>query len=842
MSTHRSQTVRLPTPSSLTVSLWCAGLIMCSILIRPGSAEEPESDASVTQWKGSGLPLLTTYCIDCHNEDLQEGGLDLSPFETMSDVSMAEVNRVLEMVRFGAMPPSDADLPETDERKQLVAALEATLYSTACDLGPKSDGITIRRLNRSEYNRTVRDLFGVDLRPADRFPSDEVGGGFDNNANMLTTSPILVEKYMDAAERVAAAAILDPAELPRLSLDVAPDQLPVDGDYVVGRFNGRFVKQEALVWIDFETPYEGDYRIDVRGGVVSRSQKPMRVAVYDETQTLRGIQPLKYYGGGGGSQSFRIRIKLSKGKHRLAFVPIANDDETDFEVDTSKTTRLDELQEEKMAAILQQLGEPIEPARRISHEEYPFMFRSLRVSGPERFPDEVFPPQQFQLIRSIAPERGEVYRDVEYHASKNLRPFMRLAFRGDVTDEEVRPYAQLAEQMTREGKSFHRAMQVAISALLVSPRFLYRIETPPADAEPNDDGDFPLTQSQLASRLSYLVWSSTPDEALLRNAEQRKLDDKRLRSEVARMIHDERAEALASDFAAQWLGLRNLDDHEADQETFPGFSGELREAMADETEALFLHLLRENRPVRELLTADYSFLNARLAEHYGITARPAGLERVSLRETPRRGILSHASILTLTSTPTRTSPVLRGKWILENILGTKPPDPPPGVPELEETKTADLDATLRQQLELHREVATCASCHRVMDQLGFGLDDFDAVGRYRTTDGKVAIDASGALPDGRSFDGAAELASILAESEVEALARTLTRRLLAYAIGREVRPGDRCTIDDILERTRDEDYPMADILTEVVLSRPFRFESHRQPTANSPAEDTPAKP
>lgn len=801
------------------------------------STENQASADRTSEWQSNGLPLLTTYCIDCHNEDLQEGGLDLSPFETMTDVSMAEVDRVLEMVRFGAMPPDDSDVPDTTERKQLVAALEATIYSGVCDLGPKSDGITIRRLNRSEYNRTVRDLFGINLRPADRFPSDEVGGGFDNNANLLTTSPILIEKYMDAAEEVAAAAILDPAELERLSLEVAPDQLPVYGEYLVGRFNGRFVKPDALVWIDFETPYDGDYRVEIRGGVVGKQEESMRVAVFDETQTLRGIEPIKYYGGGGSSQSARIRVRLSKGKHRLAFVPISDSDERDFEVGTLKTTRLDELDPQRMATITEQLGEPVEPARRIDEDEYPFMFRSLRVRGPDRFPDEVFPPRQSQLVRHIAPERDGAYRDVESYAAKNLKPLMPLVFRGPVTDDDVRPYARLAEQMTREGKSFHRAMQVSISALLVSPRFLYRIETPPSETEPNEAGDFSLSQHQLASRLSYFLWSSTPDERLLREADQKHLDDKRLPGQITRMIADDRAEALASDFAAQWLGLRNLNEHEADQETFPGFGPELRRAMAKETETLFLHLLRENRPVRELLTADYSFVDARLAEHYGINHSSGELEKVSLRETPRRGILSHASILTLTSTPTRTSPVLRGKWILENILGTKPPDPPAGVPELEETKSADANATLRQQLELHREAATCASCHRVMDQLGFGLDDFDAVGRYRTMDGNVAIDASGALPDGRSFDGASELAAILARSEVEALARTLTSRLLAYAIGREIRPGDRCSIDDILDRTRESEFRLADIVKEVVLSRTFRFESHRQ-TEETPQADS----
>ena len=408
---------------------------------------------------------------------------------------------------------------------------------------------------------------------------------------------------------------------------------------------------------------------------------------------------------------------------------------------------------------------------------------------------------------------------------------MEMAFRGPVSEDEVRPYAQLAEQATKEGKSFHQGMQIALSAVLVSPRFLFRVETPPEGSEPNESGDIPLTQHQLATRLSYFLWSSTPDQRLLDQADRNQLKPERLGDVVKRMLEDPKADALATDFAAQWLGLRNLSGHDADSERFPTFDDDLKSAMDRETQLLFLHVLRNNMPISEFLTADYSFLNRELAKHYGLETaggpefKGNAFEKVSLKETPRRGLLSHASVLTLTSTPTRTSPVLRGKWILENILGVKAPEPPAGVPNLDEAKKAGETATLREQLELHRQSPTCASCHRVMDELGFGLDDFDAIGKYRTEDAGKPIDASGALPDGREFNGGAQLSEMLAETEIDGLAKTLVERLLTFAIGRELTPDDRCAIDEIVAKTKPNGYRLADLVTEVVQSRPFQFQT-----------------
>ncbi|WP_235908562.1 DUF1592 domain-containing protein [Roseiconus nitratireducens] len=786
-----------------------------------------EDHTALATWQQTGLPLMQAYCVDCHNKDFQEGGLDLSPFETLDNLSAAEVQRVLEMVQFGAMPPADYDTPEIDERKQLVSALEATLYTSTCDARPKAGKVTVRRLNRAEYNHSIRDLFGLDLRPADAFPSDEVGAGFDNNGDVLSMSPMLIEKYIDAAETVSRQVLVDPDDLPELSRDVPGDQLPIFGKPAIGRFGGRFLAPEEFAWLDLDVPYEGEYRISVRGGTTSKEQPPMHVAIYDAQGVLKAFDQLDYYGGGGSSDSCRETIELTQGSHRLYFVP--TDAEADLKVGETKFQQLDALTDEIVKETKAGLGKVNKPDDQIRWQDHPYMFRSLQVSGPRKHPASAYPPAQFQICPHTPPRRDDRYQEVAETAAKNLTPLMRRVFRSPVSDQDVEPYAALVQQATKEGKSFHRGMQIAVSALLVSPRFLFRVETPPSDTEPNEFGDVPLTPHQLATRLSYFLWSSTPDETLLKLADDDQLSVEQLGRQVDRMLKDPKADALASEFASQWLGLRNLTQHEADQERFPSFDDELKSSMARETRTFFLHVLRNNLPVSEFLTADYSFLDQRLAEHYGVNYQGEGFEKVSLSTTPRRGLLAHASILTLTSTPTRTSPVLRGKWILENVLGIKPPDPPAGVPDLDETAAADDNATLREQLELHRQSSTCASCHRVMDQLGFGLDDFDAVGMFRTKDAGKPIDASGALPDGRSFNGGAELGKMLGETETDALARTLVKRMLTFALGRELTPDDRCTVDEIVAKGKQNEYRLADIVSDIATCRQFRLQTITTP-------------
>jgi hypothetical protein len=812
-------------PLVVSVNLVLLGLAPCGTLRGDDSqSTELASRQETDSWKADGWPLMKTFCLDCHNADVQEAELDLSGFDSLAamDGGDGAMRRVLEMVRFGAMPPEDADLPSNLQRKQLVDSLETTLYSVSCDLRPRPGKVTARRLNRSEYNHSIRDLFGVDLRPADAFPSDEVGAGFDNNGDVLSLSPMLIEKYMTAAEQVAARVLVDPASLPRINDSRPGDQLLIVGDVKTGSFYGRFLARDAFAWADFQLPASGEYRLRVDGGNAVKESEPTVVAVFDQSGILLGTHDFGYYGGSGGSKSFELRLTLAKGKHRFFVEPI--EDTRDLLPGKTRSPALANLDPDVIERARQKQQQVLKPDRAFDRSQFPFMIRRVSIEGPQTPPEDLLPPSQKQILRKMASQQRDEWVGVSEAATACLQPLMRRAFREPVSKDEAKPYAELVIQATERGESYYEGLQVAISAVLMSPRFLFRVETPPDGYEHQPDIDVPLTPHQLATRLSYFLWSSLPDEKLLDDADRDRLDEKRLANHVQRMIADEKADTLATEFAAQWLGLRNLQQHEVDSDRFAGFDQPLQQAMSRETEQLFMHLVRENRPIAELLTADYSYLNERLAKHYGMDGVQGDhFRRVSLKETPRRGILSHASVLTLTSNPARTSPVKRGKWVLENVLGTPPPEPPAGVPELEQTKAASADASLREQLEVHRADPSCAACHKVMDQLGFGLEQFDAIGRFRQPDSGPPIDASGELPGGRVFNGAAELARVLGRSERDAFARTATERLLTFALGRELSPADRCVVDGIVQRTAENDHRIVDLVWEVVQSRPFQY-------------------
>ncbi len=836
----------------ITLLPLAAGALADDASANPASNDSASKDSVSEVWAKDGWPLLKEFCIDCHNADLAEAELDLSGFEhfgAMSDGGGNSMNRVLEMVRFGAMPPEDANVPSDQQRKQLVSAIDRALFAASCDLRPRPGKVTARRLNRSEYNHSIRDLFGLDLHPADAFPSDEVGGGFDNNGDVLSLSPMLVEKYLAAAESVSQQVLLDPNSFPRIDEDRSGDRLVVVGDSKVGSFFGRFLAPASFAWAEFELPSDGEYEIEVRAGATLEPRKKdddrerdqdkqqdkndsdkdrgsddkLAAGVFDDSGRLLGICHFGYFGGGGSSERDELKVSLQGGKQRLIVLPLLKNES--LSIGDVNFPDMDQLDARRVAVQRKQLGKGLKPDGKFDEEAFPFMVNRISVEGPSQAPADWLPPKQKELVKRTPKRKGSKYVDIDEAATACLQPLMRRAFRGPVATEEVVPYAKLVSEAMKRDESYYRGLQIAISAVLVSPRFLFRIETPGMAEEATDaDQDVALTQHQLATRLSYFLWSSTPDDALLDLADKGQLRDQTLANQVERMLADSKSESLATEFASQWFGLRNLDGFEPDADKFEGVDAALLELMKQETQRLFMEIVRKNRPVDELISADYTFVNERLAKHYELAdVRGDEFRRVSLADVPRRGVLSHSSVLTLTSNPTRTSPVKRGKWILENILGTPPPEPPPGVPELEATATASANATLREQMELHRENASCASCHRVMDDLGFGLEEFDAVGRYRRTDGDQPIDASGELPGGRNFNGAAELCRVLASSERESFVRTATARLMTFALGRELSPTDRCTVDEITERASASGGRFRDVVLEIVGSRQFQF-------------------
>lgn len=798
-------------------------LLVVAVLWLPCPGFGQEEDR-VAQWQTDGWALLQEFCIECHNADYQEAEIDLSPFE---DLKHAEENaelwsHVLQMIRFGAMPPDDAPLPTDEQRRQLGDALDHAIYNVTCDLTPKAGRVTARRLNRVEYNRTIRELFGMEIDLTSDFPSDEVGGGFDNNADVLAMPPMLLEKYLDAAERVASTVLLDPDSIKKESLEVSGERFAIVGEGFTESFYGRLFTEDSFGWMEFELESAGVYRVRISGSAAHAERSPQGFAIYDAAgQAIFAGAFQSAEGGGSHSATFNHEFPAGTTRLLIGVVDAVPENLSDLPV----FPHLARLDEAAIAAGREQFEKSLEIDRQGDWKQMAFVFRKLNLDGPTQFPKEMLPPSQDKIVRRVASRRGNAYVDVEKAARECLEPLMQRAFRGPVDAETVDRYAALVKAATDRGGSYYRGLQDAITAILVSPQFLFRVELPAPDAQPDEQGEFRLNDYQLATRLSYFLWSSMPDDELLELAKQNKLSDPQvLDAQVDRMLRDSRSDSLSEQFASQWLGLRNLDGISRDPEAFPQFDEALVRSMTIETQRLFAHAVRENLPIGELLGADFTFVDRRLAEFYGLPWnadwRDDAFHRVSLSDSPRRGILTHASVLTLTSYPTRTSPVMRGKWILESVLGTPPPDPPANVPPLEDTSAVAATASMREQLAIHRANPSCASCHRVMDQLGFGFEDFDAIGRYR---GDEPVDAAGELPGGRAFDGGKQLAEILRNTESTRFAATVTEKLLAFALGRELTPADRCVTEQVAGACSAEDYRLADVIKQVIASRPFQY-------------------
>jgi hypothetical protein len=611
----------------LSRSLALLALMLCSL--PAGAADEAKST-----FVGDIAPILATYCTGCHGGAKPKGGLKLDAIKTDTEAAgnIKIWHKVLETLRAGEMPPAGKKKPSADEYERIVRWIEDDMLKVDCTKGRDPGMIGVRRLNRAEYRNTIRDLLGVDYHAADDFPSDDVGYGFDNIGEVLTLSPLLVEKYLAAAEKIAELAFQNPATKARL--------LP-------------------------------------------------------------------------------------------------------------------------------------------------------RLPGPKE-------------------DKQEAARDI-------LRPFVRLAYRRPPSPDEVDRLAKFVALAEKNGESFERGMQLAVQATLASPHFVFRVER--TQRAKGGQTVFAISDYELASRLSYFLWSSMPDAPLFALAENKTLRGN-LERQVRRMLQDPKARALTDNFAGQWLQLRSVESVTPDKAHYPAFDESLRRAMVRETQLFFETIVREDR-ILDFLDADYTFVDARLAKHYGMKdIKGPEFRKVSLVGTPRRGVLTQASILTVTSNPSRTSPVKRGKWILENVLNAPPPPPPPDVPELEETGT-ELKGSLRQRMEQHRVNPLCASCHQRMDPLGFGFENFDGIGGWREREGKFAIDASGTLPGGQSFKGPLELVAILKGREAE-FRRCLAEKMLTYALGRGVELHDRCALDDIGTAVVRGGNRFSSLILAVVESEPFQ--------------------
>jgi len=731
-----------------------------------------EAEAAPDVFKEKLQPFVAQYCADCHNADDPEAGINFTAFPTEASLltssgrkTWEKIHRVLEV---GAMPPSDMDQPPVELRNELAAWLEDKLFNLDCELINDPGRVTVRRLNRVEYRNTIRDLLAVNFDPTEAFPSDDVGYGFDNIGDVLSLSPLLMEKYLDAAETITTEAIpVVTARDLRTTFEV--DRLKSKPQ--IGKQGGFYTaSSRADVWADYKAPASGDYEINIRAKAQQFGSESAKMELRVDGKVVRTFDVT----GEMKPDDYVHKLSLEQGQRRI-LVTFIND-----EYDAGKGDR----------------------------NLYVGRFVITRPADRSKVN---------QFIQHW-PEQGNGVRE---SATAVLTPFIKRAFRGPVSDVEVSRFVDIVEMATSDGEVFEQGIQFAVQAVLVSSRFLFRIET---DTRPNDPmADRPVTDYELASRLSYFLWSSMPDEELFQLADRGELRKPEvLKRQVARLLADSKSQALVDNFAGQWLNLAMLDELTPDPNVFPDFDVALRDDMKQESLLLFQTIMRDDRSLLDFLDADFTFMNGRLARHYGQQGVQGDqFQKVSLNAGQRAGILTHASILTLTSNPERTSPVKRGKWIMENILGESPPPPPPGVPELEVTAKNNPNFTLREQLKLHRADPGCASCHRTMDVLGFGFENFDATGRWRDKDGTHNIDSSGELPSGETFAGPTQLVALLKNRRAD-FARCLSEKMLTYALGRGLEYYDRCATNAILEQLDANNYRFSELVLGIVTSKPFQ--------------------
>jgi mono/diheme cytochrome c family protein len=741
------------------------------------------SPAGESDYRKKVWPLLSKYCIGCHNDDKVAGGVT---FEDYKDEAAALKDRKIwetvdEVVRKKVMPPKDKPAPSDFERKNITEWIETTL---SVDCGRPSDPgrPTIHRLNRAEYNNTIRDLTGVKFQPADDFPSDDVGYGFDNIGDVLSMPPILLEKYLAAAEKVLDQALaVEKPPIPSKTYfrpQKFRSNLPAPG----GLSKNFPMLANGRLSVTFNFPIEGEYLIRWRafGQQVANEHPKMTVELDKKALKSFDVDAVE-----GRPKFYEARTKIAAGRHdvELAFGNY-------FEDKTAK--------------------DPKKKARSLSVE-------SLEIEGPfNTAPKE--PSESYKRI-IIAKPAGNA--DKEIAAKKIIENFASKAYRRPARAEEVSRLLKLFKIADGQGDSFEKSVSLALRAVLVSPNFLFRIEK---DAEPkNPKSVHPVSDYELASRLSYFLWSTMPDAELFALAERGELHKPGvLEAQVKRMLADSRSRALTDNFASQWLNLRMVAGLAPDAKTYPKFDSALKNDVVRETELFFDHVVKNDRSVLEFLDSDWTFLNARLAKHYGIdNVTGSEFRKVTLTDRNRGGVLTQASVLTLTSNPTRTSPVKRGKWILENILGTPPPPPPPDVPELKEEKQGTATGSLRKRMEQHRSNPACATCHQKMDPLGFGLENFDGVGAWRAFDGKFKIDPAGTLPGGEVFNGPAELRKVLL-GKSDQFRRNLSEKLLTYALGRGLEYYDRCAVIEIVKKLKSGSDRFSALVVAIVQSEPFQ--------------------
>jgi Protein of unknown function (DUF1592)/Protein of unknown function (DUF1588)/Protein of unknown function (DUF1587)/Protein of unknown function (DUF1585)/Protein of unknown function (DUF1595) len=880
------------------------------------STSRPAAEAKAVQpsasFESAVQPFLAKNCYGCHNQKLSSGKLDLTAYKTRASVA-SDTDRwdlILRRLTAGEMPPQPMSRPNAAELHAATEWIEGELDRVNL-AHPDPGRVTARRLNRSEYNSTVKDLLGVDFRPADEFPQDDTGYGFDTIGDVLSLSIVQMEKYLSAAETVARTAVYGPQDVkptmaryqppgrrrpgdfdnlffnthPWLSVTNYDEsglsmpnafhvihRFPVTAEYVIratpdngsrppgseplevaafvdgkvvgtstidGQLEGktqefrtRITAGEHWIAVGFPRQFEG---LPVLYGAKNPSKRPVPVGgrrggggggrgglngVPGGGAGLAGAS-----GGRGPTDATAALTGAPPGSPGLTAPPGAGRGGAGGRGGANAANNNDDAVSN---VFFTPPGAP--PGTRLSRPDN-MGLQSLEIGGPNN--PEVRP----------SPESVKNILICDLHAVGCDRTIItnlaHRAYRRPVTPQEVDELVAQMARVKQRGDSSEEQLVVGIEAILVSPNFLFRIEKDhvakpsPVAAKPSAvaklSDSYYLNDFELASRLSYFLWSSMPDDELLRIAERGTLRRPEvIESQVRRMLADPKISRLVENFGGQWLQFRGLESHQPDFYLYPAFDSYLRNSMTQETQLFFENLIKGDRNILDFLDADYTFVNEYLGQYYGLRdVKGPEFRKVSLANTPRRGILGQASMLTMSSYGNRTSVVLRGKWVLDNLLNMPPPPAPPNVPDLEQTKIG-ADATLRQRMEVHRDNAVCASCHSKMDPIGFGLENFDATGNWREKEGKSPIDASGKLPDGRTFNGPVELAKLL-RSQKDAFAQCMAEKMMIFALGRGLEAYDRPALKKIGAGVSAGQYRFSSLVLEIVKSLPFQMRKGERP-------------
>jgi cytochrome c553 len=778
---------------ALVVALACTGPLLSA-----------DKSAVFAAYERDIVPLLSTYCYGCHGEQKQKGDLNLQVYRTGPAAEKARKvwKEVADQLTAREMPPDTQKQPSDAERAKITAWIKSLAAGDAKDPGR----VTVRRLNRLEYNNTIRDLVGVDFKPADDFPDDDVGNGFDNIGDVLSLPPLLMEKYLIAADQVLERAIA--VDAPTIESDFSTWEYVVDGKAkpkpagdpeAKAKVDGITLTEAGELRGLVAFPVAGKYSVKVKAGSEPVGTEPAQLGIKIDDKMVADTKVTAKRLG-----TVSLTIDAPRGLHLVSVV------------------------------FMNPFSEPPEappkdakpaPGAKAKKPEGPRV-RALQLAGIEmRGPRQGTPTAAHRAIFIAKPDpRSKDPAAAEREAAKQiLTAFANRAYRRPATAEQVERLMTLYDVAAKNGQVFEDRVRLGLKGVLVSPSFLFRAER---DRAGTDGGVYALDSWEVASRLSYFLWATMPDAALFDLAKQDKLTDPAvIRSEVARMLKDPKARSLVDSFASQWLQLRKMETIAPDTMVFPEFTPEIRKAMYDESMSYVEAIMREDRSVLELIDSDYTFLNDKLARLYGIPGVNGGqFRKVQLTDRNRGGLLGQGAVLAITSMPGRTSPVKRGKWVMEEILGDPPPPPPPLVESLEKQAEEHAEVaklSLRERMERHRADPTCNSCHKVMDAIGFGLENFDALGRWRDKDeaGKP-LDTAGKMPSGASFRNVVELKRIFMEAK-DQFVGNMAEKMLTYALGRGVEHYDDPTIEHIVATMATNDYRFSVLVAEIATSYPF---------------------